>query len=69
MPCPCKVKHDEEKYNAQLITHHHMQRDTLNAKLKDIYLKGKRLEVARAADDICNRLQIKMLISRACITW
>ncbi|WP_436868877.1 primosomal protein DnaI [Staphylococcus arlettae] len=54
--CPCKVKHDEEKYNAQLITSHHMQRDTLNAKLKDIYLKGKRLEVARAADDICNAI-------------
>ena len=56
LPCPCKVKHDEEKYNAQLITSHHMQRDTLNAKLKDIYLKGKRLEVARAADDICNAI-------------
>lgn len=56
LPCPCKVKHDEEKYNAQLITSHHMQRDTLNAKLKDIYLKGKRLEVARATDDICNAI-------------
>lgn len=56
LPCPCKIKHDEEKYNAQLITSHHMQRDTLNAKLKDIYLKGKRLEVARAADDICNAI-------------
>lgn len=56
LPCPCKVKHDEEIYNAQLITSHHMQRDTLNAKLKDIYLKGKRLEVARAADDICNAI-------------
>ncbi|MBF0738286.1 primosomal protein DnaI [Staphylococcus arlettae] len=56
LPCPCKVKHDEEKYNAQLITSHNMQRDTLNAKLKDIYLKGKRLEVARAADDICNAI-------------
>ena len=35
--CPCKIKHDEERFNSHLITSHHMQRDTLNAKMKDIY--------------------------------
>ena len=35
--CACKIKHDEERFNSHLITSHHMQRDTLNAKMKDIY--------------------------------
>ncbi|MBF7018471.1 primosomal protein DnaI [Staphylococcus sp. 18_1_E_LY] len=54
LQCPCKIKHDEEKFNAHLITSHHMQRDTLNAKLKDIHMDGKRLEAAMKADEICN---------------
>ena len=33
LPCPCKIKHDEERFDSQLITSHHMQRDT-HAKLK-----------------------------------
>ena len=55
--CPCKVKHDEEKHNAHLITSHHMQRDTLNAKLKDIHMdKKSRIDVAMAAEEICTRI-------------
>ncbi|WP_251519971.1 primosomal protein DnaI [Staphylococcus sp. Marseille-Q6910] len=57
LQCPCKVKHDEEKFNASLITSHHMQRDTLNAKLDDIYLKGRgRLNIAKEAHEICRKL-------------
>ncbi len=34
-----------------------MQRDTLNAKLKDIYMNHRdRLDVAMAADDICTAI-------------
>lgn len=54
LPCPCKIKHDEEQREAHLITSHHMQRDTLNAKLKDIYMdKRDRLNVAMVADKFC----------------
>ncbi|PNZ26292.1 primosomal protein DnaI [Staphylococcus petrasii] len=55
--CPCKIKHDEERFNSQLITAHHMQRDTLNAKVKDIYTNGRhRLDIAMAVNDICKKL-------------
>lgn len=57
LPCPCKIKYDEERFNSQLITSHHMQRDTLNAKLKDIYMTNReRLDVAMAADEICTAI-------------
>lgn len=57
LQCPCKIKHDEERFNEQLITSHHMQRDTLNAKLKDIYMNDRaRLDVAMAADEICTAI-------------
>ena len=57
MKCPCKIKHDEERFNSQLITSHHMQRDTLDAKLKDIYMTERdRLDVAMAADEICTNI-------------
>ncbi|MGT2397894.1 hypothetical protein ACVPOR_07545 [Staphylococcus aureus] len=50
LQCPCKIKYDEERFEAELITSHHMQRDTLNAKLKDIYMNHRdRLDVAMAA--------------------
>ena len=36
---------------------HHMQRDTLDAKLKDIYMTERdRLDVAMAADEICTNI-------------
>ncbi|BGE82203.1 primosomal protein DnaI [Staphylococcus petrasii] len=55
--CPCKIKHDEARFNSQLITAHHMQRDTLNAKVKDIYTNGRhRLDIAMAVNDICKKL-------------
>lgn len=55
--CPCKIKHDEARFNAQLITSHHMQRDTLNAKMKDIYTNDRnRLDIAMAVNDICKQL-------------
>ncbi|PAK91204.1 primosomal protein DnaI, partial [Brevibacterium casei] len=57
LPCPCKVKYDEERLNSQLITSHHMQRDTLNAKIKDIYTTGRnRLDIAMQVNDICKKL-------------
>lgn len=57
LPCPCKIKHDEERFDSQLITSHHMQRDTLHAKLKDIYMNNReRLDVAMAADQICTAI-------------
>ncbi|MBO1198482.1 primosomal protein DnaI [Staphylococcus simiae] len=57
LPCPCKIKYDEERFDSQLITSHHMQRDTLNAKLKDIYMTNReRLDVAMAADEICTAI-------------
>ena len=57
LQCPCKIKYDEERFEAELITSHHMQRDTLNAKLKDIYMNHRdRLDVAMAADDICTAI-------------
>lgn len=57
LPCPCKIKHDEEKFNAHLITSHHMQRDTLDAKLEDIYMDRRdRLDVAMAANQICDKI-------------
>ena len=57
LKCPCKIKHDEERFNSQLITSHHMQRDTLDAKLKDIYMTERdRLDVAMAADEICTNI-------------
>ncbi|OAN25838.1 primosomal protein DnaI [Staphylococcus capitis] len=57
LKCPCKIKHDEERFNSQLITSHHMQRDTLDAKLKDIYMTERdRLDVAMAADEICTSI-------------
>ena len=52
--CPCKIKYDEERLSSQLITAHHMQRDTLNAKVKDIYTNDRsRLEIAMEVNDIC----------------
>ena len=57
LPCPCKIKHDEERFDSQLITSHHMQRDTLHAKLKDIYMNNReRLDVAMAADQSVQQL-------------
>ena len=57
LPCPCKIKHDEERFDSQLITSHHMRRDTLHAKLKDIYMNNReRLDVAMAADQICTAI-------------
>ena len=57
LPCPCKIKHDEERFDSQLITSHHMKRDTLHAKLKDIYMNNReRLDVAMAADQICTAI-------------
>ena len=57
LPCPCKIKHDEERFDSQLIISHHMQRDTLHAKLKDIYMNNReRLDVAMAADKICTAI-------------
>ena len=50
----CKIKYDEERLSSQLITAHHMQRDTLNAKVKDIYTNDRsRLEIAMEVNDIC----------------
>lgn len=55
--CPCKIKYDEERFNSQLITSHHMQRDTLDAKVKDIHTNGRnQLEIAMAVNDICKKL-------------
>ena len=55
--CPCKIKYDEERLSSQLITAHHMQRDTLNAKVKDIYTNDRsRLEIAMEVNDICKKL-------------
>lgn len=60
LPCPCKIKYDEEKFNAHLISSHHMQRDTLNAKLSDIYMDRRdRIDVAMAATDICEKIVSK----------
>ncbi|MCG7338478.1 primosomal protein DnaI [Staphylococcus sp. ACRSN] len=57
LPCPCKIKHDEEKFNSHLITSHHMQRDTLNAKLEDIYMYERdRLDVAMAVNKVCEQI-------------
>lgn len=40
-----------------LLHPHHMQRDTLHAKLKDIYMNNReRLDVAMAADQICTAI-------------
>jgi len=58
LPCPCKIKHDEARFNAHLITSHHMQRDTLDAKLEDIYMDRRdRLDVAMAANQICEKIK------------
>lgn len=44
----------KKRLNSQLITSHHMQRDTLNAKIKDIYTTGRnRLDIAMQVNDIC----------------
>lgn len=60
LPCPCKIKHDEERFNKHLITSHHMQRDTLDAKLEDIYMDRRdRLDVAMAANQICEKITNK----------
>ncbi|MEP9852219.1 primosomal protein DnaI [Staphylococcus aureus] len=60
LPCPCKIKHDEARFNAHLITSHHMQRDTLDAKLEDIYMDRRdRLDVAMAANQICEQITNK----------
>ncbi|MFV5901043.1 primosomal protein DnaI [Staphylococcus gallinarum] len=60
LPCPCKIKHDEERFNSHLITSHHMQRDTLNAKLEDIYMdKRDRLDVAMAVNKVCEQITNK----------
>ncbi|MBF0814156.1 primosomal protein DnaI [Staphylococcus sp. KG4-3] len=57
LPCPCKIKYDEERFNSHLITSHHMQRDTLDAKLEDIYMDRRdRLDVAMAANKICDKI-------------
>lgn len=57
LPCPCKIKHDQEQREAHLITSHHMQRDTLDAKLADIYMDNReRLNVAMKADELCKAI-------------
>lgn len=57
LPCQCKIKYDEEMYNSQLVTSHHMQRDTLNAKLSDIYTEDRdRLEIAVKANQLCKSI-------------
>ncbi|EKU50191.1 primosomal protein DnaI [Staphylococcus massiliensis] len=56
-PCPCKIKHDEEKAFKNLITSYHMHHDTLNANLKDIHLDDhQRIEIAQEAEKVCNAI-------------
>ncbi|QLK85954.1 primosomal protein DnaI [Staphylococcus sp. 17KM0847] len=46
-PCPCKIRHDEERLAHSMITSFHMHPDTLNAKLQDVYLdRRNRLDLA-----------------------
>lgn len=57
LPCPCKIKYDEARFDSQLVTSHHMQRDTLNAKLNDIFTEDRdRLEIAIKANHICKSI-------------
>ncbi|MGX0035580.1 primosomal protein DnaI [Staphylococcus auricularis] len=57
LPCPCKIKHDEEKQQASMITSHFMQKDTLNARLEDIYMSDRnRVDIIGAAEQFCQAM-------------
>ncbi|WP_105995549.1 primosomal protein DnaI [Staphylococcus agnetis] len=59
-PCPCKIKHDEAKYYSSMITSFHMHPETLNAKIKDIYMNRRnRLELAMRLDDMIDQIIAK----------
>lgn len=56
-PCPCKIRHDEEKKSNSMITSFHMHPDTLNAKIKDIYMtRRNRLDLAMKLDDVIDAI-------------
>ncbi|MGV3244174.1 primosomal protein DnaI [Staphylococcus sp. 11261D007BR] len=56
-PCPCKIQHDEEKRTNSMITSFHMHPDTLNAKIKDIWMDWRsRLELAMQLDDLTDAI-------------
>ncbi|MBI5974212.1 primosomal protein DnaI [Staphylococcus canis] len=57
LPCPCKIRHDEEKKLSSMITSFHMHPDTLNAKIKDIYMtRRNRLDLAMKLDDVIDAI-------------
>lgn len=56
-PCPCKIKHDEAKFYNNMITSFHMHPDTLNAKIKDIYMnRQNRLKLAMHLDEMIDQM-------------
>ncbi|AKS66904.1 primosomal protein DnaI [Staphylococcus schleiferi] len=56
-PCPCKIRHDEEQHAKSMITSFHMHPDTLNAKIKDIYMtRRNRLDLAMRLDDMIDAM-------------
>lgn len=56
-PCPCKIRHDEEQNAKSMITSFHMHPDTLNAKIKDIYMtRRNRLDLAMQLDDLIDAI-------------
>lgn len=63
-PCPCKIRHDEERLAHSMITSFHMHPDTLNAKLIDVkFDRRNRLELAKQIkpliDDIVEQKSVK----------
>ena len=50
-------QYDEERFEAELVTSHHMQRDTLKRQIERyLYESSDRLDVAMATDDICTAI-------------
>lgn len=63
-PCPCKIRHDEERLSQSMITSFHMHPETLNAKLEDVYMdRRNRLDLAMQfktlIDDIVDQKPVK----------
>ncbi|ARJ49977.1 primosomal protein DnaI [Staphylococcus lutrae] len=56
-PCPCKIRYEEEQNDKSMITSFHMHPDTLNAKIKDIYMtRRNRLDLAMQLDDLIDAI-------------
>lgn len=57
LPCPEKLRHDEEQKMKQFITALHIPKDVLDAKLSSIYLDDKsRIDIVKQATIICRKI-------------